>query len=162
MLYEIYRAEQYAFDGVGLTLDANNAKTDLGNNIVNEVGSLFDDSGEAAGFIGGVLGTNSPNASLANKNIPSLAQLAFSVEMFYNGWVYRGYFQDMMVTESAQSFCYEYQIKFVATQRRGYRTNYLPFHRSPNGPSEYNTPHSFSKGNEYSTQESAQLFNNTK
>src|SRR5512135_2016378 len=31
MLYEIYRAEQYAFDAVGLTLAANNASADLAN-----------------------------------------------------------------------------------------------------------------------------------
>jgi hypothetical protein len=145
MLYEIYRGEQYAFDGFGLTLESNNASNDLANNIVNEVGGLFDNTGEAAGLIGGLVGLDSVNSSLANKNIPSLAQLAFSVEMYYDGWVYRGYFDSMSFTEKADNFLWDYTMEFVITQKRGYRTNYLPFHRSPIGPSEYNTPHSFSK-----------------
>lgn len=145
MLYEIYRAEQYAFDNYGLTLDANNASNDLATNIVNEVGSIFDDTGEAAGLIGGLVGLDSANASLANKNIPSLAQLAFSVEMYYDGWVYRGFFESMNFTEKADNFLWDYDMQFTITQKRGYRTNYFPFHRSPIGPSEYNTPHSFSK-----------------
>src|ERR1700723_1152672 len=33
-LREIYRAEQYAFDGVGLSLAYNNATSDIGNNLV--------------------------------------------------------------------------------------------------------------------------------
>lgn len=145
MLYEIYRAEQYAFDNYGLTLDANNASNDLATNIVNKVGSIFDNTGEAAGLIGGLVGLDSANASLVNKNIPSLAQLAFSVEMYYDGWVYRGYFDSMNFAEKADSFLWDYDMQFTITQKRGYRTNYFPFHRSPIGPSEYNTPHSFSK-----------------
>lgn len=153
MLHEIYRAEQYAFDAVGLSLDANNAAADVANNLVNGVGSLFggtfgatDASGQspAGSLLGGILGINSPNNSLSNKNIPSLAQLAFSVEMYYNGCVYRGYFEGMTVNERADNFLHEYQMTFVATQKRGYRTNYMPFHKNPaNGPSQYETPNSF-------------------
>lgn len=153
MLYEIYRAEQYAFDAVGLSLDANNAAADVANNLVNGIGgaiggALFGDdaTGRAggAGLLGGILGLDSPNNSLSNKNIPSLAQLAFSVEMYYNGCVYRGYFDGMTVNERADNFLHEYQMTFIATQKRGYRTNYMPFHKSPaNGPSQYQTPNSF-------------------
>lgn len=157
MLYEIYRAEQYGFDAVGLTLDANNASADVANNLVNgiggaiggAVGGLFgaDSSTSAAGgagLLGGILGLDSPNNSLSAKNIPSLAQLAFSVEMYYNGWVFRGFFKDMTMTERADNFLWEYQMTFVATQRRGYRTNYFPFQKSAsNGPSQYETPNSF-------------------
>ncbi len=158
MLYEIYRAEQYGFDAVGLTLDANNASADVANNLVNgiggaigsAVGGLFgaDSSTSAAGgagLLGGILGLDSPNNTLSAKNIPSLAQLAFSVEMYYNGWVYRGFFENMTINERADSFLFEYQMTFTATQRRGYRTNYFPFHRSAkDGPSQYATPNSFS------------------
>lgn len=159
MLYEIYRAEQLAFDGFGMTLASNNAASDIANNAVNEIGgaigkgvsSLFGgDGGSAAaaggaGLLGGLLGTNSPNSNLSTQNIPSLAQLAFTVEMFYNGVVYRGYFNSMSVEERANDFCFGYTINFTVTQKRGYRTNYLPFHRSPKyGYSDYNTPNSFS------------------
>lgn len=149
LLYEIYRAEQYAFDPVALTLAANNYKNDLSHNLLSGAASLFGGSATTqagtAGLLGGILGLDSPNNSLAAKNIPSLAQLAFSVEMFYNGWVYRGFFDNMTVNERADNFLLDYQMTFVATQRRGYRTNYFPWTRSAaNGPSDYGTPHSLS------------------
>ena len=152
MLYEIYRAEQYAFDGVGLTLAANNASADLSGNLINGIGGALGGlvssspsaSASGAGLLGGILGMNSPQNTLSAQNIPSLAQLAFSVEMYYNGCVYRGYFDNMTITESADNFLWTYQITFVVTQRRGYRTNYFPFHRTPvQGPSQYTTPTSF-------------------
>jgi len=152
MLYEIYRAEQYAFDGVGLTLAANNAAADLSGNLINGIGGALgglvstSPAGPAsgAGLLGGILGMNSPQNTLSAQNIPSLAQLAFSVEMYYGGCVYRGYFDNMNITESADNFLWQYQITFVVTQKRGYRTNYFPFHRTPaQGPSQYGTPSSF-------------------
>jgi hypothetical protein len=159
VLYEIYRAEQYAFDGVGLTLAANNAAADVANNLVNGIGgalgkgvsSLFGGTNSAAaaaggaGFLGGILGLDSPNNTLSAKNIPSLAQLAFTVEMYYNGWVYRGYFENMTVNESADNFLMQYQMTFVATQRRGYRVNRFGWERSAtDGPSQYTSPNAFS------------------
>src|SRR5579864_6992505 len=41
MLYEIYRAEQYAFDAVGLTLAANNASADMANNLIQGIGGAL-------------------------------------------------------------------------------------------------------------------------
>lgn len=159
VLHEIYRAEHYAFDSVGLTLAANNAAADVANNLVQGIGgalgstiggALGGSTGAAAGgasgggLLGGVLGLDSPNNTLSVRNIPSLAQLAFTVEMFYDGWIYRGYFENMTVNERADNFLWDYQITFVATQRRGYRTNYFPFHRSAkDGPSQYATPNSY-------------------
>jgi len=149
VIYEMYRAEQYAFDSVGLSLAANNFNNDLGQNLINGAASLFGGSAatqsETAGLLGGVLGLDSPNNTLAAKNIPSLAQLAFGVEMYYNGWVYRGFFENMNITESAENFNLQYDIVFTATQRRGYRTNYFPWARSAkDGPSAYTTANSFS------------------
>lgn len=160
VLEEIYRAEQLAFDGFGLSMAATNAQGTSGAaNIVNEIGgalgsgvsSLFGGSGGStasaggAGLLSGILGMDSTNANLATRNIPSLAQLAFTVEMYYDNVVYRGFFENMTVTESAQNFCFDYDIRFTVTQKRGYRTNYFPFHRSANnGPSQYTTPNSFS------------------
>lgn len=159
VLYEIYRAEQYAFDGVGLTLAANNAAADVANNLVSGLGGaigqgingLFGGDSKSpsagaagAGLLGGILGVSSPNNNLSAKNIPSLAQLAFTVEMYYNGWVYRGFFENMTVNEKASDFCLDYNISFVATQRRGYRLNYFPWtHSAKDGPSQYESPPSF-------------------
>ena len=142
MLYEIYRSEQYAFDATGLTLAANNANADLANGIVNGLGSAIGGSNKnlaagATGLIGGILGMDSPNSNLIPRNVPSLASLAFGIEMYYGGWVYRGYFDNMGITETT-NFTLEYDMSFVVTQRRGYRTNYFPFHKNPNtGPTNY-------------------------
>lgn len=146
VLYEIYRAEQYALDATGLTLAANNASTSL-SNIFSEIGGEAGGSaGSVAGSVlGGLLTGDSPNTNLVAQNIPSLAQLAFTVEMYYNGCVYRGFFENMTVNERADNFLLEYQISFVVTQKRGYRLNYFPWARSAtNGPSQYTSPYSFS------------------
>lgn len=162
VLYEIYRAEQYAFDTSGLLISANNAAQNLvtdgfnaiGNAIGGGVGTLLfggsttssaGASVQNAGLIGGIFGLNSPSSSLTASNYTTLAELAFTVEMYYDGWVYRGFFTDFSFTESAENFLIDYNINFTVTQKRGYRDNYFPWHRNPaNGPSQYNTPYSFS------------------
>jgi hypothetical protein len=158
VLYEAYRAEQYAFDAVGLSLAANNAAVGAANQLVNGIGNSIGSAagsaigsvlgsgnssvgGDIGGLLGsgiaqGILGTNGLNA-LAPRNIPSLASFALAVEMYYAGWVYRGWFNDMEWTESADHFSlFEYSINFTASQRRGYRTNSFAFNRSAtSGPS---------------------------
>jgi len=164
MLYELYRAEQYAFDAVGLTLAANNAAADLANNLVQGIGGAIGRAiggnnvtaeASGAGLLGGILGLDSPNNNLSARNIPSLAALAFGVEMYYNGWVYRGFFDSMTITERADNFLLDYNMVFMVTQRRGYRTNYFPWHNSPvSGPSQYNTPGSFNGNTQLNTNDS--------
>ena len=150
VLYEIYRAEQYAFDGTGLSLAANNASQP---NLLNSlIGNTGDSPSLLGGIVGGVsgsistlLGQDSPNTALAANSINSLAQLAFTVEMYYNGWVYRGFFENMTINEKADSFLLEYNMVFTVTQRRGYRLNYFPWSKSAvDGPSQYTSPQSFS------------------
>lgn len=159
VIEQIYRAEQYAFDGVGLMLAATNSNTasslagslvtGAGNALGGAIGGLLGGSevGSAlgGGLLSGILGVDSPNSGLAQRNFPSLAQLAFTVEMYYDGIVYRGFFENMNVTESATDFNLSYQISFAVTQTRGYRRNYLPFHRSAkDGASQYGTTYSYS------------------
>jgi hypothetical protein len=152
MLHEIYRAEQLSFDAVGLTLAANNSAADAANNLINAGTNKLFETGTNLGAglgtglqaLGGILGMDSPNNNLAPQNLNSLAQLAFTVEMYYSGAVYRGYFTDMTMTEKADNFLWDYTMRFVATQKRGYRTNGFPFQRSAaDGPSSYTTPMSY-------------------
>jgi hypothetical protein len=150
-LYEAYRAEQYAFDTQALVLAAgNSAAQDLVSRGINFVGEKINTNGGgigdsiAFGIGTSILGLDPSISGLANNNFTSLAKLACSVEMYYNGAVYRGFFENMTVTEKATDFCLDYQITFTATQRRGYRTNYFPWSRSAaDGPSRDNTAHSF-------------------
>jgi hypothetical protein len=146
VLYEIYRAEQYAFDATGLVIASNNATTDLSNTLTGLGGALGGSVGGAVGgAVGSLLGIASPNSNLAVQNVPTIAQSAFTVEMYYNGWVFRGYFDSMTVNERADNFLIEYQMRFMATQRRGYRLNYFPWSKSAiDGSSQYTTPPSFS------------------
>jgi hypothetical protein len=69
--------------------------------------------------------------------------------MYWSGWVFRGYFADFRIEERADNLgLFNYSMNFVYTQKRGYRTNFLAWHRSPtNGPSdsdpEFGTPYSY-------------------
>jgi hypothetical protein len=165
LLHEIYRAEQYTFDGTALGIaNANAAPEDL---ISKGVDSIFSGVDKGLGFLGAGSKTVSAglslaagltnqalggNSQLAPKVIPSLAQNAFTVEMFYDGVVRRGYFTNFNVTESADNYLWKYDFDFVVTQKRGYRTNYFPWHQNPNhAPSADNPESSYSAyGPDYS------------
>ncbi len=152
VLEEIYRSEQLAFDCVGLTLASDNMAQDLASSLVsgagNAIGGVFGDKSGIGGAIGSSLfGTDVAAQALAPRNIPSLAQFAFSVEMFYQGAVYRGFFNSMNVNETVTSLgLFDYTIEFVVTEKRGYRFNYMPWHKSAvDGPSGNGIPYSFSQ-----------------
>lgn len=149
VLQDVYRNEQLAFDPFALTLAANKDKASLeglgssiGGAVGGDIGSLI------GGAVGGLLQSSIDNVSAPSPS-PSLAQLAFTVEMYWSGAVYRGYFQSFSVTESADMLgLFDYDIEFMVTQKRGFRQNFLPWHRSAtSGPSNsdptFGTPHSF-------------------
>ena len=150
VLYEIYRAEQYAFDATGLSLAANSAnQPNLLSSILGTGGNtsslLGGTTNGVTGALGSLLGSAGANLGLVANSINSLAQLAFTVEMYYNGWVYRGFFENMTINERADNFLLEYNMTFTVTQRRGYRMNYFPWSKSAiDGPSQYTSPQSFS------------------
>ena len=142
VLYDIYRNEQLMFDPFALFLQAEQEKVEdqdsdfLGLGFLDEVGSLF---GSPSG---------SPASNPGTRNKPTLASMAFTVELYWSGEVYRGYFKDFTVTESAQNIgMFDYTMSFRVTQKRGFRTNFFPWHRSAtDGPSDSRlggTPHSF-------------------
>lgn len=142
VLHEIYRAEQYAFDTIGLSLAADNATLGATNQILDGIGGAVANTvGQSVGnqTVGGIVGASIVNGifgadnagTFAPRNIPSLAQFAFGVEMYYFGWIYRGFFESMTVTESSDNIgAIEYSIDFTATQRKGYRVNQFPWNRS--------------------------------
>ncbi len=153
VLYEIYRAEQINFDPIALTMASNSVVSGLEDTISDlgqKIGGGF--GGDVfSSAVGGILGTDPKTQSLLPRNPPTLSSLAFSVEMYYSGKVYRGYFTSMTVTESAERLgLFNYEIQFTVTQQRGYRLNTMPWHRSANsGPSnnsEGGVPLSFGKG----------------
>jgi hypothetical protein len=151
VLYEIYRAEQLSFDAIGQSLIAVNAANGASAQVLGGIGGAIGlatgsaVAGGLTGSVGGLLGAGIAMgvfgtdifSSMAPRNITSLATLAFAVEMYYNGWVYRGFFEDMTVVESAENLgTMQYDLTFTTTQRRGYRLNNLPWQRGAiDGPS---------------------------
>jgi hypothetical protein len=139
-LYEVYRSEQYTFDAVGLTLSSNNAAENVANNLFSSGVSALKGAavsgvgGVGGAVLGGLIGAalEPPSNGLAPRNLPSLAQNAFTVEMYYMGWVFRGYFNSITIREKTD-LMFDYTISFTATQKRGYRTNFLPWHKTPIG-----------------------------
>ena len=124
-LYEIYRSEQYTFDTVGVTMSSNNAAVNLAGNLTS---SVLGNS--AGGVVSSLLNPAATTSSYTS--YPTLANNALTIEMYYMGWVFRGYFESMNITEDT-SMVFTYNISFKVTQRRGYRTNFLPWHKTPIG-----------------------------
>lgn len=131
VLYEIYRAEQYLYDPIALTMAADNSITGLNDIIDSALGNLGGFGSVISAGTTGFLGLDPASQNVLPRNIPSLASMALGVEMYWNGWTYRGFFTNFSFTESADRLgLYEYDIGFTVTQRRGYRTNSMPWHHS--------------------------------
>ena len=157
VLYSIYRNEQVALDSLAQAFESAKEK-DLSTDgiLENIIGSdsLLGSIGDLVG-LGNDSITNSINNVIEYGNInptiqkPTLASLAFQTEMYWSGWVFRGFFTAFTVNESAESIgLFDYHMDFTVTQKRGTRLNYMPWHRSAvNGPSNsdpvFGVPYSF-------------------
>ncbi len=149
VLYDIYRNEQLMFDPYALFLQAQRDKQEQDELLP----SFSDNEDSITGILGDagalLLGTDQAQTGLGTRSRPSLASLAFSVELYWSGEVYRGFFKDFQVTEGVDNLgLFNYTITYRVTQKRGFRQNFLGWHRSAvNGPSNsnplYGTPHSF-------------------
>lgn len=149
VLMDVYRNEQLQFDPYALFLQAERDKAER-NSFDNDImGTLFGDIGDSVlGDAVNILTGSQTNSSQVSKSQkPTLASLAFTVELYWMGEVYRGFFENMVVTEDANQIgWFNYSIKFTATQKRGFRQNYFPWHVSPvhgSGPPKQR-PYSFS------------------
>jgi hypothetical protein len=167
VLLNVYRNEQLAFDPYAIYLEAYNEK----QNEDNFFSDLFGNIGEQAVAVGNQLSSLSntvsnifsgdassvsmPSTISKPKDSPTLASLAFGVEMYWSGEIYRGYFESFNVTESADKLgIFNYDLSFTVTQKRGTRHNFMAWHQNPNyGQSNWNIPrNSFSSlNNEYET-----------
>jgi hypothetical protein len=80
------------------------------------------------------------NAALGNPEsvekielIPSLAAFAISIDLFWQGEKFRGYFKTFSVDESSQKpGHFDYSFTFNVIRRSGSRKNFMPWHRNPN------------------------------
>lgn len=147
VLEEVYRSEQIMFDPLALTMAADNSVLGLNDLIDSALGNMGGFAAALTSSTAGILGLDPASQNILPRNPPSLAAQALGIEFYYNGWVFRGYFESFQFTESVERLgIFDYDINFVVTQRRGYRTNYMAWQRSAtSGPSNADTvPLSFS------------------
>jgi len=119
VLRDIYRSEMTAFDLVAAQ-QLSEVQQVLASAPTLKDGNITEPLTEAANRI-------------RNNNFllrPSLASLAASVLLFYQGVQYKGFFTDFSVTESVDRLgLFDYAITFMATDISGRRNNYLPWHK---------------------------------
>jgi len=153
VLYDVYRNEQLMFDPYALALQAqvdsiqqSDSNFDLfGQNLA---GNSPNGADSTISQISNIL-SGKTNVSTGTRSRPTLASMAFTVELYWSGEVYRGFFKSFGVNERADNLgMFDYNIDFRVTQKRGFRQNFLGWHRSAiSGPSNSNpqhgTPHSF-------------------
>ena len=134
VLNDVYRGEQIAFDAVALEALAKSKSEDE-----NFLTAAIPGLGQVLDFAKN-LGEQQQGTGLTIPK-PTLGFYASTIEMYWMGEVYRGFFENFDVTESADKLgIFDYAISFKATQKRGLRRNYLPWqHTAVSGPSDHNT-----------------------
>jgi len=129
VLDDVYRGEQIAFDIIALE-EATKLKEEE-ESLLTYIPGLS----EVVDFVDNL---ETPK-TLLEIPIPTLGYYASTIELYWMGEVYRGFFNDFSITESAGNLgMFNYTMNFTATQRRGFRRNYLPWHKTPSaGPSNH-------------------------
>lgn len=125
VLRDVYRNEQLAIDPYALLLAQRRDQENL--NIIgsNTTNAILDDLGQL------LLSSASGGDVIQSRPLPSLASLAFTVEMYWSGEVFRGFFENFSVKESSSNLgMFDYSFTFTFTQKRGFRQNFLAWHRS--------------------------------
>jgi hypothetical protein len=141
VLYEVYRAEQYLYDPLALSMAANNSISGLNDLVDSALGNLGGFGSAVNSATNGALQLDPSSQSILPRNIPSLASIALGIQFFYSGWIHTGFFTYFNFTENAERIgLFDYDIGFTVTQRRGYRFNTLPWqHSAIDGPSNWDT-----------------------
>lgn len=128
ILRDVYRAEQKAFEKVAKSLTDRLGSFSL-SGVAGSIQGAIANPGKAIGSAIAGLFSSGVNPPL----LPTLGSLALSVEMYFQGWVFKGYFTDFSIEESVQQGVgvFTYRLSFQVTDRRGVRSNFMPWHRSP-------------------------------
>lgn len=152
VLESVYRNEQIVFDNYALEAAAKvyskkeeqfedmvfSTSSSKKTNVINMIDDYLDISNNS---------NQLSNLKGNPRNLPTLASLAFTVEMYYFGEVRRGYFESFTFNQKANQLgLFDYAMTFICTQRRGSRQNFMPWHRSPNEPSNSSRTDNYSFG----------------
>lgn len=137
VLQEVYRSEQILFDPIAQSIATANSVSGIGDLVDSTIGNITSFGQTISNATNGVLNFDPSTQNILPQNIPSLASMAFGIELYYTGLVYRGYFTSFSYDETVDKLgLFPYQIEFTVTQTRGYRTNSMAWQRSADsGPS---------------------------
>jgi hypothetical protein len=151
ILRSVYRNEQIQFKNLLLKRSSDLAEAagesindNTAANAMSGLKSILDTITEG-GFSGIVNGISSSIESITNAAIgvtennpnnitliPSLASFAVTMDIYFQGEKFRGFFKSFAYTEEASSpGMFNYQFEFVVTKRFGERKNFMPWHRNP-------------------------------
>lgn len=145
VLNDLYLYEQIALDPYALYNASKSSMQAFAGNIFGEDSALT----AGAEFVDSLIGGSQAGIPTANVNPPSLADIAFRIEMYYRGSVYRGYFSNFTVTESVDKLgWFDYSLTFKVTKKSGFSSNFFKWHRSAvDGPSNsdpnFGVPYSY-------------------
>lgn len=130
ILEGVYRAEQLAFEKVATSLRDRLQKFSTAGSLTGLVGQ---GASRALGSLAGEAMKSVLGGAVNPPLLPTLGSLALSVEMFWQGWVYKGFFDSFSVDESVSNGVgvFNYTIKFFSFDKRGIRNNFMPWHRQP-------------------------------
>lgn len=157
VLHDIYLQEQQAFADVIAQVNSgflnnlvqatlgtvqslsNNPISDListTSNTLNTVSNLFSDVVNTVGNIANIFDVIGTAIGADNQLLPTLGALALSVELHFDGVIYRGFFTEFRVDEKSQELgLFRYSMKFKVTRRTGVRLNGFAWQRTVNsGP----------------------------
>jgi len=130
ILREVYRAEQFAFDRIASELERTGPLAEM---LLLTRGVV--DAGMSTNNAGNIGDAIQLSLNAFNNPFPTLASLAVNIELYFQGELFRGYFKDFVVTESAEQVgLFDYTMNFTAHSRQGIRRNFMPWHQQPFSP----------------------------
>ncbi len=148
ILRDIYRHEQIKFRDM---LDRRRADEELRNKVKVAGSENISNSVTGLGIIDAALGGLGARVASGVSSImdsfrepfeeesfetfslpPSLATFATSIDMYYQGEIFRGFFTTFSYNETAtEPGLFTYQFAFTVTRRSGERLNFMPWHKNP-------------------------------
>lgn len=151
ILHQVYKAEQIQFKKILLKrqvelavkikeAEAASQKTGTVDTLEALDQVLF--NGAFSNFANGVSETmdffksavagNDVSSSSPVRLLPTMSAFAVSLDMHFQGKVFRGYIEAMSVTENGTSpGHFDYTIQFKSLKEYGERTNFMPWHINP-------------------------------
>lgn len=130
ILRQVYRAEQDSFQQVAATLADRFQEYTSGASL----GGLINQASKmSAGGVEGSLVNTLVGGAANLPLLPTLGSLAVAVEMYYQGWVFKGFFTSFSIEESVNigPGIFNYTLEFTVLDRRGVRSNIMSYNRSP-------------------------------